>query len=675
MKKEIIYVRKIYLVILLLGVSFSFSQNTTCGTNCDINVSAGGDVSSEKDLTAGNDINGDGFTTLCLNGDLDGFDHTGRIKVQANSKLYICETNDNSSIDISGSIEFLGGGAQINVVGTTNWSNPQIVQNTTEFNISSDGSLNLTKSLQIKASSSFNNFGYLKFKDNIELSDNVTITNSGTLEIKKQLTAMSNNGSTLVNTGSVTIGGAADLRNNTLITNSGDLTFNGTSTFDGGDLTNTGDVVFNNTATIKNGATVNSTDSMVFNSTTFSTGTTSLTNSGYMSFSQNADFKDGMTVTNSSDMIFDANLILTNVTMSNTNKVYVGGNMTGGNSSTFTNEDSLIVDGNMDQDFKLVNLNRIEVGGDLSMENEFDNRGGIFVDGDLSLKPDKTNFFDQGFFVSESITFGGSGTFGSGSSTCALFISRQPINNSGINITENAGKVAFISESTVTDDNGTRFADFDTLENVSFTLPVDITDADYSDFTDTRFQDYLTNDCAFDTDGDGIPDSFHPLPILLVEFVGEAKYDFNTISFTTSEEIDSDYILLEKSTDGRDWYQLKLFKSEGNSFNLKDYTYDDYNRSATSYYRLKQVDIDGSIVYSPSIVVISEMNDYYTVLTESVYSIFSNSSEDYIVLIYTLSGQELFRGNNTSQIDLSSFPKEVLIARINNSFVEKISNF
>ncbi len=85
-----------------------------------------------------------------------------------------------------------------------------------------------------------------------------------------------------------------------------------------------------------------------------------------------------------------------------------------------------------------------------------------------------------------------------------------------------------------------------------------------------------------------------PLPIVLLDFSAECKDNFTKVSWTTATEINNDYFELEKSDDAINFVSLGTIKGGGNSHQMKEYQYTDYESSnKTVYYRLKQIDFDG----------------------------------------------------------------------------------
>jgi hypothetical protein len=86
------------------------------------------------------------------------------------------------------------------------------------------------------------------------------------------------------------------------------------------------------------------------------------------------------------------------------------------------------------------------------------------------------------------------------------------------------------------------------------------------------------------------------LPIELLSFTGKNIKNLNYIEWQTASEINNDYFILERSSDGENWIEIDKQNGAGNSTSLLTYTYNDsfYTRGSYNFYRLTQVDFDGS---------------------------------------------------------------------------------
>jgi len=94
------------------------------------------------------------------------------------------------------------------------------------------------------------------------------------------------------------------------------------------------------------------------------------------------------------------------------------------------------------------------------------------------------------------------------------------------------------------------------------------------------------------------------LPVELISFKGKGENAGNHLFWSTASEKNNDYFNIESSTDATNWRTINSIKGHGNTNQLKNYDFIDLNPAAViTYYRLMQVDYDGSFSYSPIIFV------------------------------------------------------------------------
>ncbi len=95
-----------------------------------------------------------------------------------------------------------------------------------------------------------------------------------------------------------------------------------------------------------------------------------------------------------------------------------------------------------------------------------------------------------------------------------------------------------------------------------------------------------------------------PLPVTLVYFTAQAEGGEVVLSWETATETNNDYFVIERSADGVSWKDLTRVTGQGNSGRSADYTSDDEAPlRGESFYRLRQVDLDGRVTYSPVVAV------------------------------------------------------------------------
>ncbi|HWJ92521.1 MAG TPA: hypothetical protein VNR87_15495 [Flavisolibacter sp.] len=93
---------------------------------------------------------------------------------------------------------------------------------------------------------------------------------------------------------------------------------------------------------------------------------------------------------------------------------------------------------------------------------------------------------------------------------------------------------------------------------------------------------------------------FVPLPVTFIGFTATRTSNDNLIEWSTSEERNTSNYQLERSYDGTNWSAITKIAAAGTTTAVNHYSFLDRNNfSATTYYRVKQVDIDGQFVYTP----------------------------------------------------------------------------
>jgi hypothetical protein len=98
-----------------------------------------------------------------------------------------------------------------------------------------------------------------------------------------------------------------------------------------------------------------------------------------------------------------------------------------------------------------------------------------------------------------------------------------------------------------------------------------------------------------------------PLPVTLSSFEGFAGENGNKLSWTTSSEINNKGFEIEKSENAESFEKIGFVAGRGNSQKRIQYSFFDNQISgAKTFYRLKQIDIDGKSSYSQIITVGSD---------------------------------------------------------------------
>ncbi|MEZ5059458.1 MAG: T9SS type A sorting domain-containing protein [Saprospiraceae bacterium] len=160
------------------------------------------------------------------------------------------------------------------------------------------------------------------------------------------------------------------------------------------------------------------------------------------------------------------------------------------------------------------------------------------------------------------------------------------------------------------------------------------------------------------------------LPIELLSFKGTAENNAISLSWTTASEINNDFVEVQKSTNGKDFVTFEKVMGAGDRFVTSRYSVKDpAPQKGKNYYRLKQVDFDGTETYSKVISVQfgSKQNDLniFPTLVLSTLNLETDQFEDLDHLsIYNLAGQQVINDfGPANQVDCSRLPEGTYILR------------
>jgi hypothetical protein len=96
-----------------------------------------------------------------------------------------------------------------------------------------------------------------------------------------------------------------------------------------------------------------------------------------------------------------------------------------------------------------------------------------------------------------------------------------------------------------------------------------------------------------------------PLPVKFSNLSANCSSKGTSLSWSTESELNNDYFVIEKSTNGETFDAIGTIKGAGNSSSTLNYKYNDLGISSlgVTYYRIKQVDFDGTSAYSDLVYI------------------------------------------------------------------------
>lgn len=156
------------------------------------------------------------------------------------------------------------------------------------------------------------------------------------------------------------------------------------------------------------------------------------------------------------------------------------------------------------------------------------------------------------------------------------------------------------------------------------------------------------------------------LPITLTSFDAEQLKDKKVeLDWATASESNSDHFEVDHSNDGQDWTPIGQVEAAGNPTTAQHYSFvDDAPYSGVTYYRLMQVDRDGSTTISKTLTI------HIDEAIVPAIRVYPNPAASYLVVegataavtIFNTAGQRLLvrivpDGEEKTTVDLGSLPR------------------
>jgi hypothetical protein len=166
------------------------------------------------------------------------------------------------------------------------------------------------------------------------------------------------------------------------------------------------------------------------------------------------------------------------------------------------------------------------------------------------------------------------------------------------------------------------------------------------------------------------------LPIELLDFLVIGQKDEVFLKWISALEINNQFYAIERSPDALEWTTIYEIHGKGNSVDYITYTYTDHQPfPGINYYRLKQMDFDGSMTYSKVKTIrikSSSIQLHPNPVNRFLYYKIDDPNQKYEVKVYNIQGECLFEriipdpASQFHRIDFSSIPKGTYILKYIN---------
>lgn len=176
--------------------------------------------------------------------------------------------------------------------------------------------------------------------------------------------------------------------------------------------------------------------------------------------------------------------------------------------------------------------------------------------------------------------------------------------------------------------------------------------------------------------------SIIPLPVELISFKAKEVNEKILLSWETATELNNEKFEIEYAKAGKEFIKIADVKGAGTSFKRTKYSFTHHHpKPGLNYYRLKQIDIDGSTEYSKIISInltgekfqIGEFYPNPNHLGFASLDFISKTESSINISVIDLTGKilyqnmkQIFEGENDLVFDFTSIGKGVFIIRIEN---------
>ncbi len=157
-----------------------------------------------------------------------------------------------------------------------------------------------------------------------------------------------------------------------------------------------------------------------------------------------------------------------------------------------------------------------------------------------------------------------------------------------------------------------------------------------------------------------------PLPIEIISFTGKCEKQNVLLKWTTATEINNDYFLIARSSNGVTWEVIGKMDGAGNSITRSEYKFiDTHHTGEAIYYRLSQTDFDGQMAYSSVIAIENCEEDgvslsiYPNPVNETLYLDFTGEKKGVASIeVFNSLGRKVCHVDGyQSAIDVSGYPE------------------
>jgi Secretion system C-terminal sorting domain len=158
------------------------------------------------------------------------------------------------------------------------------------------------------------------------------------------------------------------------------------------------------------------------------------------------------------------------------------------------------------------------------------------------------------------------------------------------------------------------------------------------------------------------------LPVELLNFQAQNQDKINVLAWQTASEKDNAGFDIQRSSEGKNFETLGFMKGNGTTQEKQSYSFIDEHPLSISYYRLRQIDLDGKEAFSKTVSVTMDLKTSFKIYPNPTNSILniqfdSEKEQDTQIQLFDNLGRTVHTYNFTSKMgnnhlffDTQSFP-------------------
>ncbi|WP_426492980.1 T9SS type A sorting domain-containing protein [Hymenobacter sp. 102] len=210
--------------------------------------------------------------------------------------------------------------------------------------------------------------------------------------------------------------------------------------------------------------------------------------------------------------------------------------------------------------------------------------------------------------------------------------------------------------------------------------------ASFTSTTPPFFSGSIQSSQPFSTGGDFVLASTqlsqdpgnNPLPVTLTRFSATAKPTSVLLTWATAAELHNAYFEVQRSTDGQSFSTLGRVQGAGTTSTGATYHYSDSKPLTTqTYYRLRQVDVDGTSSFSSVVTVSGKLAASFYPNPSNAFITLPGTTQTVQYRLYTTTGKILLAGSaqGGSTLDIQRVPAGIYFLEISTNGQHNVQRF